>query len=388
MTANKKARIGMVGYKFMGKAHSHAYRDLPFFFDTDVEPVLQTLVGRDQNAVRLAAEKLGWLSYETDWRRLLERDDIDVIDIGTPNDSHAEIAIAAAKAGKHVLCEKPLAMNALQAKEMWKAAEQAGVVHMICHNYRFAPAVQWAKKLIQEGVLGDIYHFRAQYLQDWIMDPAFPLVWRMRKEVTGSGTLGDLMAHSIDLARFLVGEIREVSGLLETFIKTRPVGEMSGGLEAAASGGSYAEVDVDDAAAALARFDNGAVGVFEATRFAKGNRNGNRIEINGSKGSIHWGMDQMNNLELYLENDPLGIQGFRTITCTEGVHPYAGAYWPAGHSIGYEHTFINLMHEFMRGISGKGDKPSPSFEDGYRNQVVLDAIEQSAITGSKVAITY
>ncbi|WP_256758815.1 Gfo/Idh/MocA family protein [Cohnella sp. WQ 127256] len=388
MTVSKKVRIGMIGYKFMGKAHSHAYRDLPFFFDTDVEPVLQTLVGRDQNAVRLAAEKLGWLSYETDWRRLLERDDIDVIDIGTPNDSHAEIAIAAAKAGKHVLCEKPLAMNVLQAKEMWKAAEQAGIVHMICHNYRFAPAVQWAKKLIQEGVLGDIYHFRAQYLQDWIMDPAFPLVWRMRKEVTGSGTLGDLMAHSIDLARFLVGEIYEVSGLMETFIKTRPVGEMSGGLEAATSDGSYAEVDVDDAAAALARFENGAVGVFEATRFAKGNRNGNRIEINGSKGSIRWGMDQMNNLELYLENDPLGIQGFRTINCTEGVHPYAGAYWPAGHSIGYEHTFINLMHEFMRGISGKGDKPSPSFEDGYRNQVVLDAIEQSAITGSKVAITY
>ncbi|MFC5651049.1 Gfo/Idh/MocA family protein [Paenibacillus solisilvae] len=388
MTAKKKVRIGMVGYKFMGKAHSHAYRDLPFFFDTDVEPVLQTLVGRDQNAVRLAAEKLGWLSYETDWRRLMERDDIDVIDIGTPNVSHAEIGIAAAKAGKHVLCEKPLAMNALQAKEMWKAAEQAGVIHMICHNYRFVPAVQWAKKLIQEGVLGDIYHFRAQYLQDWIMNPEFPLVWRMRKEVTGSGTLGDLMAHSIDLARFLVGEIREVSGLLETFIKTRPVGEMSGGLEAAAIGGSAAEVDVDDAAAALARFENGAVGVFEATRFAKGNRNGNCIEINGSKGSIRWAMGQMNTLELYLENDPLGIQGFRSITCTEGVHPYAGAYWPAGHPIGYEHTFINLMHEFMRGISGNGGNPSPSFEDGYRNQVVLEAIEQSATAGAKVAITY
>ncbi|GBG07970.1 dehydrogenase [Paenibacillus agaridevorans] len=388
MTANKKVRIGMVGYKFMGKAHSHAYRDLPFYFDTDVEPVLQTLVGRDQNAVRLAAEKLGWLSYETDWRRLLERDDIDVIDIGTPNVSHSEIAIAAAKAGKHVLCEKPLAMNATEAKEMWKAAEQAGIVHMICHNYRFVPAVQWAKKLIQEGVLGDIYHFRAQYLQDWIMDPAFPLVWRMRKDVTGSGTLGDLMAHSIDLARFLVGEIREVSGLMETFIKSRPVGEMSGGLEAAASGDSFAEVDVDDAAAALARFDNGAVGVFEATRFAKGNRNGNRIEINGSKGSIRWGMEQMNNLELYLDSDPRGTQGFRTITCTEGVHPYAGAYWPAGHGIGYEHTFINLMHEFMRGISGVGGKPSPSFEDGYRNQVILDAIEQSTITGSKVTIKY
>ncbi|TXK85209.1 Gfo/Idh/MocA family protein [Paenibacillus sp. N3.4] len=377
----------MIGYKFMGKAHSHAYRDLPFYFDMDVEPVLQTIVGRDPNSVKLAAEKFGWLSYDTDWRRLLERDDIDVIDIGTPNHTHAEIAIAAAEAGKHIICEKPLAMNAEQAMQMWKAVKKAGVIHMISHNYRYVPAIQYAKKLIQEGALGDIYHFRAQFLQDWIMDPSFPLVWRLRKEITGSGALGDLMAHSVDLARFLVGEIKEVTGMTETFIKQRPIGEMSGGLNAISSGETLAEVNVDDAAAALVKFENGALGVFEATRFAKGNRNGNRIEINGSKGSIRWEMDNMNTLQLYLEGDPQGMQGFRSITCTENVHPYAGAYWPAGHHIGYEHTFINLMHALMEGIS-TGINPSPNFEDGYRNQVILDTIEKSASAGTMAKVIY
>jgi len=388
MTLKRKIRIGMIGYKFMGKAHSHAYRDLPFFFDLDVEPVLQTLVGRDAAAVKAAAEKLGWLSYETDWRRLLERDDIDVIDIGTPNSSHAEIAIAAAQAGKHVICEKPLAMNAQEALAMWRAADKAGITHMICHNYRFVPALQHAKHLIEEGALGEIYHFRAQYLQDWIMDPNFPLVWRMRKEMTGSGTLGDLMAHSIDLARFLVGEIKEVTGMAETFIKQRPIGEMAGGLNAVLSDEVVmADVDVDDAVAAMLKFENGAMGVLEATRFAQGNRNSNRIEINGSKGSIRWEIGQMNNLELYLKDDPEGMQGFRSINCTEGVHPYTGAYWAAGHPIGYEHTFIHLAHELMQGIAS-GSNPSPTFEDGYRNQVVLDAIGQSALTGTRLETTY
>jgi len=388
MTLKRKIRIGMIGYKFMGKAHSHAYRDLPFFFDLDVEPILQTLVGRDATAVKTAAENLGWLSYETDWRRLLERDDIDLIDIGTPNSSHAEIAIAAAQAGKHVICEKPLAMNAQEALAMWRAADKAGIMHMICHNYRFVPALQHAKRLIEEGVLGEIYHFRAQYLQDWIMDPNFPLVWRMRKEMTGSGTLGDLMAHSIDLARFLVGEIKEVTGMAETFIKQRPIGEMAGGLNAVLSDEVVmADVDVDDAVAAMLKFENGAMGVLEATRFAQGNRNSNRIEINGSKGSIRWEIGQMNNLELYLKDDPEGMQGFRSINCTEGVHPYTGAYWAAGHPIGYEHTFIHLAHDLMQGIAS-GSNPSPTFEDGYRNQVVLDAIGQSALTGTRLETTY
>ncbi|WP_256975923.1 Gfo/Idh/MocA family protein [Paenibacillus sp. MY03] len=384
-TVKKKLRVGMIGYKFMGKAHSHAYRDLPFYFDTKVEPVMQAIAGRNQEGVQEAAEKMGWASYETDWRRLIERDDIDLIDIVTPNNTHAEIVIAAANAGKHILCEKPLAMNVEEAGRMLEAVKKAGVVHMICHNYRFAPAVRYAKQLIDSGKLGHIYHFRARYLQDWIMDPNFPLVWRMRKDVCGSGTHGDLMAHSIDLARYLVGEISEVSGMMDTFIKKRPLGEMSGGLNAEIHGDQMGDVDVDDAVAFLGRFDNGAFGVFEATRFGKGNRNTNQFEINGSKGSVRWDMQSMNELELYLEDDEQGNQGFRTITCTEGIHPYAGAYWPAGHIIGYEHTFINLLHELTNGIA-ENRSPSPNFEDGYRNQLVLEAVETSSVNKSWVKI--
>lgn len=383
--AKRQVRIGMIGYRFMGKAHSHAYRDLPFYFDLDAEPVMQAIAGRDPEGVRRAAATMGWNSYETDWRRLIERDDIDLIDIGTPNDTHVEMAIAAAEAGKHVLCEKPLAMNAEQARRMLEAASRASVVHMICHNYRFVPAIRYAKQLIDSGRLGTIYHMRATYLQDWIMDPQFPLVWRLRKEACGSGTHGDLMAHSIDLARYLVGELTEATGMMETFVKRRPLGEMSGGLTAQAADGRSGEVDVDDAVAFLGRFANGALGVFEASRFGRGNRNGNRFEINGSKGSVRWDMENMNNLQLYLEDDEKGMQGFRAINCTEEVHPYAGAYWPAGHIIGYEHTFINIMHELMRGIAGNFS-PEPNFADGYRNQLVLDAVAQSAQTKQWVTI--
>lgn len=387
MSTNKQqVRVGMIGYKFMGKAHSHAYRDLPFYFDTDAEPVLQAIAGRNEEAVKAAAAKMGWASYETDWRRLLERKDIDLIDIGTPNMSHYEMAIAAAEAGKHVICEKPLGMTLAQAKKMLDAVKKAGVVHMICHNYRFAPAIQFAKKLIDQGRLGKIFHMRANYLQDWIIDPNFPLVWRLRKEVCGSGSLGDLMAHSLDLARFLVGEFKEVNGMMETFVKQRPIGEMSGGLSASITGGEMGEVDVDDATIFMAKFDNGALGVFEATRFAGGNRNGNRFEINGEKGSIRWDMENMNSLQVYFADDEPGLQGFRTINCQEELHPFAGAYWPAGHIIGYEHTFINLMVELMNGLS-KGYSPAPNFEDGVRNQAVLEAVEQSAQTGRWVRIS-
>lgn len=383
--AKRQVRVGMIGYRFMGKAHSHAYRDLPFYFETEVEPVLQAIAGRDAEGVRRAAAKMGWKSHETDWRRLIERDDIDLIDIGTPNVSHAEMAIAAVEAGKHVLCEKPLAMNAEQAGRMLEAANRAGVVHMICHNYRFVPAIRYAKQLIEAGRLGTIYHMRAAYLQDWIMDPQFPLVWRLRKQVGGSGAHGDLLSHSIDLARYLVGELAAVTAMMETFIRHRPLGEMSGGLNAQTADGGTGEVDVDDAVAFLGRFANGALGVFEATRFGKGNRNGNRFEINGSKGSVRWEMQHMNQLQLFLEDDERGMQGFRTIDCTEEAHPYAAAYWPAGHGIGYEHTFVNVVHELMRGIAG-GFSPAPNFADGYRNQLVLDAVERSAATGQWVTI--
>ena len=373
----KEIRIGMVGYQFMGKAHSHAYRDLPFYFDTKLKPIQKAISGRNESGVKEAAEKMGWESYETDWRRLIEREDIDVIDIVTPNHTHAEIAIAAAEAGKHIITEKPLALTLEEAKQMYDAVQENNVTHMICHNYRFAPAVQFTKKLIDEGRLGKIYHMRANYLQDFIMDPQFPLVWRLKKEVSGSGALGDIGAHSTDLARFLVGEFKEVVSMMETFIKERPVGEMAGGLSGKSDNSSFGEVTVDDAVAFLARFENGALGTFEATRFAGGNRNKNKFEINGEKGSIRWDMENMNNLEVYFGDDEPGLQGFRLINCTEEVHPYAGAYWPAGHIIGYEHTFIHLLHEFLNGIANNY-QPVPNFEDGLKNQKVMEAVQKSA----------
>ncbi|WP_074599085.1 Gfo/Idh/MocA family protein [Sediminibacillus halophilus] len=367
----------MIGYQFMGKAHSHAYRDIPFFFDSEAKPVLKALAGRNESKVNKAAEKMGWESTETDWRRLIEREDIDVIDIVTPNHTHAEMAIAAAEAGKHIITEKPLALTLEEAKAMYRAIQKNKVVHMVCHNYRFAPAVQYAKRLIEDDRLGRIYHFRADYLQDFIMDPSFPLVWRLKKEVSGSGALGDIGAHSIDLARFLVGEISELVGTMETFVKKRPLGEMAGGLNAEAAKDQYGEVTVDDAVAFLAKFSNGALGTFEATRFAGGNRNKNKLEINGEKGSVRWDMENMNLLDVYLTDDEPGLQGFRTINCTEEEHPYVGVYWPPGHIIGYEHTFIHLLYEFLQGIA-KESQPSPSFLDGVRNQAVLQAVEQSA----------
>ncbi|WP_204497913.1 Gfo/Idh/MocA family protein [Aquibacillus albus] len=367
----------MIGYQFMGKAHSHAYRDLPFYFDPKLKPVLKVVSGRNESAVSEAAEKMGWESYELDWRKVIERDDIDVVDIVTPNHTHAEIAIAAAEAGKHIITEKPLALTLDEARQMYEAVKKNKVKHMICHNYRFAPAVQVAKKLIEDGRIGKIYHFRANYLQDFIMDPEFPLVWRLKKEVSGSGSLGDIGAHSIDLARFLVGEFDEVVGTMETFIKERPIGEMAGGLSAKSDKSTLGEVTVDDAVTFIARFESGTLGTFEATRFAGGNRNKNKFEINGEKGSIRWDMENMNNLEVYIADDEPGLQGFRLINCTEEVHPYAGAYWPPGHIIGYEHTFIHLIYEFFNGIADN-QQPAPNFEDGVKNQQVLTAIEESS----------
>lgn len=372
MQEKKQVGIGMVGYKFMGKVHSNAYRQVPYFFDLETEPVLEAICGRNEESVKAESKKLGWNSYETDWQQLMKREDIDVIDISTPNNTHHEIVLAAAKAGKHILCEKPLANTVEEAKEMLRAVNEAGIVHMISHNYRFAPAVQFAKKLIAEGRIGKIHHVRASYIQDWLLDPNYPMEWRLKKEVSGSGTLGDIGSHIIDLARFLVGEFDEVVGMLETFVDERPLAE-------GPNAGKMEEVTVDDTSSFLARFDNGAVGNFEATRFAGGNKAGNRFEINGEKGSVRWDLENMNNLDVYFVDDEPGLQGFRTINCTEPIHPYADAYWPAGHIIGYEHTFINLMSDFMKGIEA-GQSPSPNFEDGVLNQLVLEAIEKSVET--------
>ncbi|NBU65177.1 MAG: gfo/Idh/MocA family oxidoreductase [Chloroflexia bacterium] len=375
---SKSIGVGLVGYKFMGKSHSNAYRQVKHFFpDCAFTPEMTALCGRDEAAVKQAAIDMGWNGYETDWKKLVTRQDIGLVDVSTPGDSHASIAIAAASEGKHVFCEKPLANTLSEARAMAEAVKKNGVVGMVNFNYRRVPAVQLAKRLIQDGRIGKIYHWRAVYLQDWIMDPNFPLVWRLQKDIAGAGTLGDLGAHSIDLARMLVGEISEVTGMTETFIKQRPLlAGTTGGLGAAASA-EMGEVTVDDAALFMTRFANGAVGTFEATRFANGRRNYNSFEINGSKGSIVFNLERMNELQVLFNDDAADVQGFRTILVTEGVHPYMSAWWPAGHIIGWEHTFTHGVYDLINGIA-KNVSPEPTFDDGVRCQAVLDAIEKSA----------
>ncbi|WP_338552727.1 Gfo/Idh/MocA family oxidoreductase [Paenibacillus sp. KS-LC4] len=374
----KKVRVGMVGYKFMGKAHSNAYRALPMFFPkTPALPEMKAICGRNAEALEQARSQFGWESAETDWRKLIERSDIDVIDINAPSDAHKEIALAAAAAGKHLFCEKPLALNVADAKEMLEAAEKTGIKHMVGFNYRFAPAVQLAKKLVSDGRLGEIYHFRAVFLQDWIIDPTFPLVWRLQKEVAGSGSHGDLGAHLIDLARFLVGEFDEVIGMSETFIKERPLpSEMTGLSAKGDASGARGKVTVDDATLFMTRFENGALGSFEATRFAAGHRSTNAFEINGSKGSVKFDFERLNELEVYFTDDADDVQGFRRVLATDPAHAYMDAWWPAGHTIGYEHTFTHEMQELMLAIHEER-QPVPNFHDGLRCQEVLEAVEQS-----------
>ncbi|ANY75703.1 dehydrogenase [Paenibacillus ihbetae] len=370
-------RVGMIGYKFMGKAHSNAYRSLPMFFPKALKPEMKAICGRNASAVQEAAEQLGWNESVTDWRELIQRDDIDLIDINAPSDAHKEIAIAAAKAGKHIFCEKPLALTLADAREMLQAAEDAGVRHMVGFNYRFSPAVRLAKKLVDSGRLGQIYHFRAWFLQDWIMDPQFPLVWRLQKEVAGSGSHGDLGAHLIDLAHYLVGDMQEVIGMSETFIKERPIASEMTGLSAKGSGdGPKGKVTVDDATLFLTRFENGALGSFEATRFAAGHRSTNAFEINGSLGSVKFDFERMNELEVYFTSDEEDVQGFRRVLATDPVHDYMEAWWPPGHTIGFEHTFIHEVLELSQAIS-EGRQPVPSFEDGVKCQAVLEAVDKS-----------
>lgn len=360
--------VALIGYAFMGRAHSNAWRQVGRFFSPRLTPRMKVICGRSAEQVEAAAAQLGWDEWATDWKRVVRRDDIQIVDICTPGESHAEIAIAAARAGKVVLCEKPLANTVREAERMLSAARRAGVIHMLCHNYRKVPAVVLARQLITEGRLGTIRHFRGTYLQDWIVDPEFPLVWRLDRERAGSGALGDLGSHVIDLARYLVGEIAEVSGALHTFITERPLPDRSG---------RTGTVTVDDAALALLRFENGAIGTIEATRMATGRKNHNRFEINGSKGSLAFDLERMNELELYLESDPASVRGFRTVLVTEPEHPFLEAWWPPGHVLGWEHTFTHVVYELLEAIAD--DRlPTPNFEDGVRNQRVLAAIERAA----------
>jgi predicted dehydrogenase len=379
-------RVGMIGYEFMGAAHSQAWRTVNHAFDLPLSARMSVICGRDEARVSAAAAKLGWAEYSTDWRAVLARDDIDLVDICSPGNTHAEIALAALAAGKHVLCEKPLANTVAEAREMAQAAVRAethGVRAMCGFNYRRTPAVALMRQLVAAGRIGELRHVRAVYLQDWIVDPQFPLVWRLRREVAGSGALGDIGAHIVDLTQFVTGQlITKVSALTETFVKQRTLPTVSAGLAAAGNGsGGTGEVTVDDAALFLARLDGGAVATYEATRFATGRKNGLRVEINGSKGSLAFDFERMNELEFYDATLPSAEQGFSRILVTEPDHPYMAAWWPAGHPIGYEHTFTHELRDLIAALAADQD-PTPSFADALQIQLVLDAVERSAAAGS------
>jgi predicted dehydrogenase len=375
--------VGMLGYAFMGKAHTNAYKTIPYMMYPPVAiPRLVAIAGRNQDAVTEAMKRYGYEKAYMDWRALVDDPQVQLFDNGGPNDAHAAPSIAAARAGKHILCEKPLARTAEEAKGMLDAVESAGVKNMVAFNYRFVPAVRLIRNLIDSGALGKIYHFRAVYLQEWIM-PHYdaPKWWRMDKNVAGSGALGDLGAHIIDLAHYLVGGMKSISAFTKTFIEERPMPDGKG----------TGKVDVDDAFVAAVEFENGAIGTLESTRFAGGRKNFNNFEINGEKGSIHFNLERMNELEVFwVGEEPKETQGFHDVLVTEGYHPWWENWWPHGHIIGWEHTFVHEINHLLDCIVN--DKPvgphGATFEDGYRAAVICDAIVQAAHTKKTVDIKY
>ena len=376
--------VGIVGYAFMGAAHSQAWRNAPSFFDLPLQPRLAVLGGRSRDSAAAVAARFGWQDVETDWRTLIKRADVGLVDVCTPGDTHAEIAIAALDAGKHVLCEKPLANTVGEAEAMAAAAEAAranGVRSMVGFTYRRVPAIALARQLIADGRVGEIRHVRAQYLQDWIADPEAPLTWRLLKDKAGSGALGDIGAHIVDLTQFITGErIVGVSALMETFVKERPLPESASGLSGVA-GTERGEVTVDDAAIFLARLTGGALATYEATRFATGRKNSIRIEINGSAGSLAFDFEDMNVLHVYDFTADPNVAGFTRVLVTEPSHPYVSAWWPAGHPLGYEHAFTHQVVDLLTAIAENRD-PEPSFADGLAIQRVLGAVEESAAKNS------
>ena len=374
-----EVNVGLLGCGFMGKAHSFGYRNVNEIWSPPRKAVMKCITGTEpEEVVAETARQHGWEQYETDWKTVIERDDIDLIDLSTPNFAHEEEAIAAANAGKHILSEKPLSTDLESAKKMWEAVKQNNVLAMCGFTYRQAPAVKMAKEMIESGELGEIYHFRANYLQDFIMDPGFPLIWRLKKELAGSGTLGDLGAHVTDMARYLVGEITEVCGNLKIFIEERPLEEATAGQDLASkkASGEMGKVTVDDAAMWMAQFESGAQGIFEVTRFAGGRKNYHTWEINGSKGSIGWNFEDMNYLDYWKEGEGRK-QGFRKILATSAETPGFENWWPDGHIIGYGECFVNEVNEMLKAID-EGRQPVPSFEDGVKCQAVLHAVEQSS----------
>lgn len=375
--------FGMLGYAFMGKAHSNALKTLPYMMYPPVAiPKLVAISGRTESEVAEAAKRFGYQKYYTDWRAMIEDEDVQVLDNGGPNDMHAEPAFLAAQLGKHILCEKPLARTAEESKSMLEAVQKADVKHMVAFNYRFVPAVRLIRNLIDEGKLGQIYHFRAVYLQEWIM-PHYEekKIWRLDKNVAGSGAIGDLGAHIIDLAHYLVGGMKSIAGNTRTFIDTRPLPDGSG----------EGKVDVDDAFVAAVEFENGALGTLESTRFAGGRKNYNCFEINAEKGSVRFNLERMNEVEVFwVDEEPKETQGFHNVIVTEGHHPWMDYWWPHGHIIGWEHTFIHEINHFLDCIvNNKEVGPhGATFEDGYRAAVICDAIVESTNSKRHVDIKY
>ncbi len=385
----KKLNVAIIGMGFMGRAHSNGWSQLNKFFDTDFEICLKAVAGNSETRLKAFAEKWGYEEYTTDWRTLLDREDIDVIDILTPTYLHKEMAVAAIKAGKHVICEKPCALSWQDCHEMAEEAKKAGVVTYLNHNYRRVPAVMLAKQMIEEGKLGTIYHYRGTYLQEWIMDEEFPVTWQLKKETAGGGPLYDLSSHNLDLARFLVGEPTAVMASMKTFVKERPEpGENSAVFSAGDTSASTKKlpVTVDDAAFMILDFENGAVGNIDSSRFAAGRKNYNCFEIYGSKGALVFDLERMNELQFYDNTGDPAQQGYRTIMVTEGNHPYVGAWWPQGHIIGYEHTFVHAFKDFADAIS-KGTTMTPNFEDGEKIIKVLQAAQRSNEEGRKILLS-
>ena len=376
---SKTLRVGLIGYKFMGKAHSNAWRQVNHFFpELPAKIELTAICGRDPDAVENARATFGWARAETDWRKVVNAPDIDIVDISTGNDTHCEMALAAFKAGKAVLCEKPLARDLAEARQMLAAARKSGVIHMICHNYRRIPALALARQMIEAGELGkSIRHFHARYAQDWLVNPEFPLTWRLQKNLAGSGAHGDIMAHIIDLGRYLVGEISEVCGMMETFIKERPLLAPGAGAPKASATGKKGKVTVDDAVSWIGRFERGTMATLEATRFAYGRKNHIVLEINGDKGSLYFDLEDMNRLKFFNGNAAAGRQGFTDIIVTDReAHPFARHWWPPGHIIGYEHTFVNTIADFIEAVVS--NKPThPNFLDGARCMAVMEAVTES-----------
>jgi len=358
-------RFGLIGHKFMGKAHSQALHDVSFFFETRYEPVRAVLCGLEEDLPEAAA-RYGWRRWTHSWREVVADPEIDVIVIASPGNTHCEIAIAAAEAGRHVICEKPLALNGEEAARMCRAVERSGVKHLVNFNYRRVPAVQLARQLIEEGRLGEIYYFRGTYWQDWSLDPALPFLWRFDREIAGAGAMADNGSHVVDLALYLVGDIVEVAASCEIFLRERR-----------APDGGLRTVTTDDAAAFLARFGNGALGLFGTCRTSAGHKNALGFEVNGSRGSLIFDLERLNELQVYFVDDDRAARGFRTIMVTEPVHRYVDHWWPPGHILGWEHTFIHQYYEFLHALETDA-LPSPNFHDGLKVQRVLDAVEQAA----------